>query len=244
MFIIKPYIFQRFPEIIFGFSTKIGGNPSSVFGFNLSFSVGDEREIVESNRKTFFNAIGLEVETVGYQRQIHSDTIKIINCSGDNGQSDALITSKNNLGLAISAADCTPIFIYDRKNKVIAGVHSGWRGTKQKILYKTLLELAGNFNSKAENLFVYIGPSISAVNYEVGQDVAEKFDKKYVMANDKKLFLDVSGNNYDMLLGFGIPQNQIQKSTLCTYEYASLLHSYRRDREQSGRSMGVIALKA
>ena len=244
MFIIKPYIFQRFPEIIFGFSTKIGGNPLSTYGFNLSFSVGDEKETVESNRKTFFNAIGLEVETVGYQKQIHSDIIKIINSSGDNGESDALITNKNNIGLAISAADCTPIFIYDRKNKAIAGIHSGWRGTKQKILYKTLLELADNLNSKAENLFVYIGPSISAANYEVRQDVAEKFDKKYVMANDGKLFLDVSGNNYDMLLEFGIPQNQIQKSTLCTYEYASLLHSYRRDREQSGRSMGVIALKA
>jgi len=55
--------------------------------------------------------------------------------------------------------------------------------------------------------------------------------------------LDVAGINYQMLLDFGIPKNQIQKSELCTYEYNNLLHSYRKDGDLSGRSIGVIAIK-
>ncbi len=243
MYILKPYIFNRYPEIIFGFSTKIGGNGYSTFDFNLSYSVGDDKSNVDYNRQLFFNALGLNANAVGFQKQIHSGNIKTIDCAGDNGESDALITSKKNLGLAIIVADCTPIFIYDFKEKVIAAIHSGWRGTEQKILYKTLIKLQKDFGSNPQNLLAYIGPSISAPNYEVGNEVAKKFDENYVLEKDGKLFLDVSGINYKMLIDFGIPQNQIQKSELCTYEFKTLLHSYRRDGNKSGRSLGVIALK-
>lgn len=115
---------------------KISSESKSPYYFNLSYSVGDEKNLVDKNRKEFFEAIGLTIETVGYQRQIHSDIVQLIGCGGDNGASDALITSKKNLGLAIAVADCTPIFIYDKKNKVIAAVHSGWQGTESKILLK------------------------------------------------------------------------------------------------------------
>jgi YfiH family protein len=243
MLIIKPYIFQKYPEIIYGFSTKIVDSNNSAFGFNLSHSVGDEKSIVESNRSLFFNAIGLDKNSVAFQKQTHSDIINIVESSGNKGESDALITNQKNLGLAITIADCTPIFIYDNKNKVVAGVHSGWRGTEKKILLKTLELLNINFNSNPQNMIVYLGPSISQANYEVGSEVADIFEAKYVSLKNGKLFLDVGMANYNMLLDFGIPKVQIQKSELCTFEFASVLHSYRRDREKSGRSLGVIAIK-
>lgn len=243
MYILKPYIFNNYPEILFGFSTKISSESKSPYYFNLSYSVGDEKNMVDKNRKEFFEAIGLTIETVGYQRQIHSDIVQVIGCGGDNGASDALITSKKNLGLAIAVADCTPIFIYDKKNKVIAAVHSGWQGTESKILLKTLIKLQKEFSSKPGNMIVYIGPSISQINYEVGKEVAEKFDQTFVKPKGDKYLLDVSGINYQILLDFGIPQNQIQKSELCSYEFSTLLHSYRRDGNLSGRSLGVIAIK-
>ncbi|MDP2365158.1 MAG: peptidoglycan editing factor PgeF [Ignavibacteria bacterium] len=243
MHILKPYIFQSYPEIIFGFSSRVSSQTKPPYYFNLSYSVGDDESIVDNNRKEFFKALGLTIENVGYQRQIHSDIIKVIGCGGDNGESDALITDKKNLGLAITVADCTNIFIYDKKSKVIAAVHSGWRGTEQKILNKTLEKLKKNFSSTPESLFIYIGASISQANYEVGSEVAEKFDSKFVSRINEKLYLDVSGINYQMLLDFGVPKNQIQKSELCTYEFKNLLHSYRRDSSDSGRSIGVIAIK-
>jgi len=243
MYIIKPYIFAQFPEIIFGFSTKVISENISPYSFNLSYSVGDKKEIVDENRKRFFQSIGLSVKNVGYQRQTHSDIVRVIECGGDNGVSDAMITQKKNLGLAIAVADCVPIFIYDKQNKIIAAVHSGWRGTEQKILSKTLNTIRENYNSDPKNLIAYIGPSISQANYEVGKEVAEKFDNTYIKPKGDKYLLDVSGINYQLLIDFGIPKNQIQKSELCTYEFKSLLHSYRRNGNLSGRSLGVIAIK-
>jgi hypothetical protein len=243
MKIIFSNLFKKFPEIIFGFSTKIVLNRASPFYFNLSLTVGDDEEIVNENRDYFFNKIGLSTAQIAFQKQIHSDIIKFIDTPGLFGESDALITKNRGIGLAISAADCTPIFIYDSENKIIAAVHSGWKGTQKKILKKVLANLSFHFKSNPENLYVYIGPAISQKNYEVGSDVAVLFDQKYLLLKEKKIYLDVTGANLDMLLNFGIPEENIEVSEYCTYNEKDLLHSYRRDGNISGRMLGVIALK-
>ncbi len=243
MFVLKPHIFKKFPEIIFGFSTKIGAGRKSPYFFNTSHSVDDDEKTVNENRELFYKYLGLTSEKVAWQRQIHSDIITFVNKGGVCGQSDALITNKKELGLAVSVADCTPIFIYDKKNQVISAVHSGWRGTEKKILFKTLEKLQSEFNSNPAELAVYIGPSISQVNYEIGLEVAEKFDKKYLIPKENKFLLDVAQVNYDILVKFGVKKRNIQKSALCTFEMHEFLHSYRRDGKFSGRSLGIIALK-
>lgn len=243
MKIIKSKLFERFPEIVFGMSTKIGLDRKSPFYFNLSFTVGDSAAIVRENRNVFFNELGLDPNQVAYQKQIHSDLIKFTETPGLLGESDALITTKQNIGLAISTADCTPIFVYDPENKIIAAVHSGWRGTQKQILKKTIDNLINNFNTKAKNLFVYVGPSISQKNYEVGEEVGAQFDQKYIKNQNGRLYLDVLKANVDMLNDFMIPTNQIEVSHLCTYSEKELLHSFRRDGNFSGRSLGVIAMK-
>jgi polyphenol oxidase len=243
MLIIKPFIFNRFPEIVFGFSTKIGPNAKPPYYFNLSYSVGDGKEIVDYSRKLFFNELSLNEKMVSYQKQVHEDRINTISSFGNCGESDALITTKKKLGLAISSADCPAIFIYDPIQKVIAAVHSGWRGTEKKILKKTIQKLKDDFNSNPSNLICYIGPSISQKNYEVQEEVASRFDKEFVSINDNKFYLDVSGANYKMLVDEGVNEVNIQVSKLCTYEYENLLHSYRRDGQKSGRALGLIAMK-
>lgn len=243
MLIIKPFIFNRFPEIVFGFSTKIGPDAKQPYYFNLSYSVGDEKEIVDSNRKLFFRELGLNEKMVSYQKQVHEDKINTVNSSGSCGESDAMITTTKNLGLAISSADCPAIFIYDPKEKVIAAVHSGWKGTEKKILNKTFQKLKGDFNLDPANLICYIGPSISQKNYEVGEEVAAKFDSEFVMKNEKKFYIDVAAANYKMLIDEGVKRTNIQVSGLCSYEYTNILHSYRRDGQKSGRALGVIAMK-
>ena len=125
---------------------------------------------------------------------------------------------------------------------MIAGVHSGWRGTVKNILGKTLNLLSDEYSSKPEDLLVYIAPSISQSNYEVGKDVAEHFDPKYKEAYNSKFLLDVSLVNYDILTAYGIPENQVEVSSLCSFN-SPYLHSYRRDGDNSGRALAVIAMK-
>ncbi|HOI29868.1 MAG TPA: peptidoglycan editing factor PgeF [Melioribacteraceae bacterium] len=243
MKIIVSNLFKQFKEIIFGFSTKIGPDSVPPFFFNLSLTVGDDPEKVKQNREYFFNRLGLSTSQIAFQRQVHSDIIKFVEKPGLLGESDALITRYYGIGLAISAADCTPIFIYDKENKIIAGVHSGWKGTQKRILKKVLSNLSFHFKSKPKNLYVFLGPSISQENYEVGKDVALLFDQKYLLFKDGRIYLDVPLANFDMLLTHGIPPENIEMSRLCTFKEKVLLHSYRRDGNNSGRMFGVIALK-
>ena len=243
MKVIRPEIFQKYPEINFAFSTKIGLDRPAPYYFNLSLSVGDDKKIVNENRKIFFAKLGLFEENVAIQKQTHSDVVRYVTKGGIVGESDAMITDKKNLGLAIGIADCTPIFIYDPENKVIAAVHSGWRGTAKRILEKTVLKLISQYNSKLEKLVTYIGPSISQKNYEVGEKVADLFHNKYKIEKDGKYLLDVASANYDMLINSGLQGHNIERSNLCTYEEKDSLHSYRRDGKKSGRSMGVIVMK-
>jgi len=243
MVILKSQLLSEFPDIKFGFSTKIGLNRNGPFFFNMSMTVKDDKDAVIKNRTAFFQYFGLGYKDVALQRQAHTDIISYVDKGGQLGESDALITDKLNTGIAISSADCTPIFVYDKKNKLIAGVHSGWRGTEKKILQKTLNRLYSEFGSSPKNLFVYIGPSISQKNYEVGAEVAALFDIKYTRQRGSKFLLDVNGANYDMVIEAGVPERNIEISKLCSFEMKNLLHSYRREGLQSGRALGVIVLK-
>jgi hypothetical protein len=209
----------------------------------MSYNVNDNPDRVDENRRTFFNSMGLSNDTICYQKQVHGDTISTVSKSGNCGESDAIITNKVNLGLVISSADCPAIFIYDRQNKIIAAVHSGWRSTAKNILEKTLLKLINNFGSKSENLICYIAPSISLRNYEIGKNVAENFNSEHINLKNGKFYLDLKNANYKMLLNAGVKKSNIQVSKLCTFEYNSLLYSYRREGEESGRAVGVIAMK-
>ncbi len=243
MLILKPNIFQEFPEIIFGFSIRSVWNYDPPYYFNLSLSVDDDKKNVIKNRETFFNLLELSPEQAAFQKQVHGDKIANVPVPGDNSDSDAMITDRTETALCISTADCTAVFIYDSKQKIIAAVHSGWRGTHKRITEKTVKILKNDYKSNPDNLSVYLGPSIGQVNYEVGNEVAGLFDNKYLIRNEDRFLLDVSLANYDMLTGEGIPPNQIQKSSLCSFEYSELFHSYRRDAMQSGRSLGVIAMR-
>jgi polyphenol oxidase len=242
MLILKPYIFNDYKDIICGFSTKIAAGRTAPYYFNLSFSVGDNREIVEQNRIIFFSSVGLKYNNVAWQAQVHGDNVTYVEEGGPVGESDAMFTDKPGIGLAVSVADCVPVLIYDPVVKIVAAVHSGWRGTAKKILSKTISKLK-EFGCNSENFIAYIGPSISKNIYEVGAEVAENFNKKYLSSIGNKYLLDVAGINYNVLLDSGVRKSNIQLSALCTYAMKDILHSYRRDGLKSGRSLGIIAMK-
>lgn len=241
MKIIRSKIFEKYSEISFAFSTKIGLNREAPFYFNMSKSVGDDNNIVEENRKQFFSSIGLTSSQIAFQKQVHGNEISIVERPGLQGTSDAMISKQKNIGLAISTADCTPIFVYDPLQKLIAAIHSGWRSTKEKIVKKTLQRLSSDFLSNPADLLVYIGPSISQKNYEVSKEFENHFDKKYLIEKNDKYLLDLKSANADMLIEFGVKRENLGISELCTYE-SDFLHSYRRDGKISGRAFGVIAL--
>lgn len=243
MVILKSSLFIRFPQIRFAFSTVIDSTTKAPYDFNLSLSVGDNAEQVNQNRKKFFSSLGYTLEEVAFQKQIHSDIVTIVNEPANSIEGDAMITIQKNVPLAVSAADCTPIFLYDSKQNIIAGIHSGWQGTKKQILNKTLDVMLNKFNSVPNNIYAYIGPCISQKHYQVGLEFYDYFDAKYILKNSKNsLYFDMKKCNYDMLISNNIPAENIQVSSLCTYEHKNYFHSYRRNGLASGRMLGAIVL--
>lgn len=243
MVVLKSSLLNKFLEISFGFSTKLGLNRRPPYHFNMSLSVDDDSKLVKENRAAFFSSLGLSEDKVAFQKQVHEDGISIVDKGGLCGESDAIITSQPGVGIAVSSADCPAIFIYDTSNKIIAGVHSGWRSSEKLILKKTLTVMKNSFNSKPENLVAYHAPSISGKSYEVGKEVADRFDKKFISLVAERYYLDLPFFNYNIMIEFGLKKENIQISNVCTFVNKELLHSYRREGLKSGRALGVIAMK-
>jgi YfiH family protein len=241
--IIYSAILSKFSEITHGISTKLGGNQSPPFYNNMSFKVGDYEENVKRNRIKFFRELDISQRLLAIPQQIHSDEISIIDKPGYYSGYDGLITSSKNVYLIISTADCFSVMMYDTANKVTANIHSGWRGTQKKIVAKAVNMMKNEFGTKSEDLCVFVGPGISRENFEVGGEVAGLFEKKYVIYKDSKYFVDLKTDIADQLSSAEILNSHIDIYPNCSFDMKNYLHSYRRDREKSGRMYSIIGMK-
>lgn len=116
--------------------------------------------------------VGLRLEELALPRQTHSDHVRWVTEAGRPEDTDAVITSKPGLCVCVKTADCIPILLYDTKQRVVAAVHAGWRGTVSRIVQKTVLEMQPHSPS---DLHAIIGPGISLSRFEVGDEVYETF---------------------------------------------------------------------
>jgi polyphenol oxidase len=247
MQIIRSNILSEAAEIIHGISTRIAGE--GLFHNNLSKHVGDDIVAVMKNRERFYAALGINGGGFAHANQVHSATPVIITEPGLYKECDALITTEPDLFLVISVADCLPVMIYDRRTGAIANIHSGWRGTQKGIVICTIEKMKLELGSRAEDMIVFVGPGISADKFEVGRDVAELFDEKYILrpplnpllANEGtlKTCVDLKSIVLDQLLSCGVINTGIEVSPYCTFSSGEM-HSYRRDKEKSGRMFAVI----
>lgn len=88
---------------------------------------------------------------------------------------DALITSQEDVALAVKTADCVPILIADRITGAVAAVHAGWRGTAAAVVQATVHAMERSFGTRPADLLAAIGPSIGPCCCEVGTDVCDAF---------------------------------------------------------------------
>jgi hypothetical protein len=241
--IIQSKLFSNYQYLKFGISTRIGGISPEPFGLNLSFNVGDDPTRVNENRRRFFSALAIPIERLATPNQVHSAKVCLVSKPGAYESCDALITITSEIFLVVTVADCLPIFLFDPTAKSIGAVHVGWRGSKLRILERTIKAMETEFGTKRKNIITTIGPSARACCYEVGKDVANEFNDKLLRKSEnKKYYLDLILFNRDILVDSGIQGNHIEISQNCTICSRSLFHSYRRDGKASGRMMGVIGI--
>lgn len=242
--LIKFKIFQQFPTLIHAFSTRRGGLSVGPFqSLNLGLNSGDDKQTVLKNRQLLFDLLNINPNRLVYPQQIHSSNVSIVDQPGVINNCDAVISKSRNLFLTIQAADCFPVFIFDPNTMIIGLVHSGWKGTSENIVGKTIKKMSIEFGSKVENILAGVGPGVLQRNYQVDLTVARKFEKKYLMPDGPDHYkLNIQKVIIDQLLAEGVILNHIECDNTCSYETSDLFYSYRRDGKFSGRMMGILGL--
>lgn len=243
--ILKSEIFNKYKNLIFGFSTSQGGISELPYGLNLGLNTGDKKENVEKNRKIFFSNLKIPYERINFQRQIHSDIVKYIDNPGFSGECDAVWTDKKDIYLTVSVADCASVFLYEPNLEIIAGIHSGWKGTSLNITKKTIRDIQSKYPNEKLKFEVFLPPCISQKNFEVDKDVADLFENEFKIydANKNKYFIDLKSKVISQIKSCDVEILNLESENLCTFENKEFLHSYRRDRNNSGRMYGIIGIK-
>ena len=272
--IVQVPALAKLPWLVHGFSTRSGG-VSQLEGervLNLGFTEWDARENVKENRRRLQRAVGAPHFKMVSLLQFHSDSILHFEAAPtEPSRGDAAVTKSANLLLAVQTADCVPILLVDPKNRAVAAVHAGWRGTLARIVEKTIGRMQMQFGSQAADLLAAIGPAIGGCCYEVGTEVAAAFNGQFANAAEffdelrtgdepnplqwlnmmppghqpppKKVLLDLRKANRLQLEAGGVPAANIFVSELCTGCRRDLLFSYRKEGAQSGRMMAVVGIR-
>jgi polyphenol oxidase len=185
---------------------------------------------------TRFSDVPALVQPLATLRQVHSACcVDAAGRSGDLGEGDALVEGSPRRYVAVKTADCIPVLLADARNRAVAAVHAGWRGTAARILDAAVATMAARFGTRIEDLHAAIGPGIGPCCYEVGPEVAERFGR------EGRVRLDLAVENRRQLEAAGV--SRIYVAGLCT-RCVPEFHSFRRDREAAGRMhsfAGIVA---
>ena len=170
---------------------------------------------------------------------------------------DAMITNLPGVAIGVRSADCIPVLLYDPMKKAAAAIHSGWRGTVSKIIGKTVTKMQITYASQPSDILAFIGPGICVDCFQVGEEVALKFKEADFEINSLWSFRGPKtgngmegGHHIDLkeacrqtLIEFGLKNENIQITELCTYEDNHLLYSARKEGIECGRNITAIMIR-
>lgn len=141
----------------------------------LRYSLGEGAEAFTSRRDSVLPYPVIQ------GHQVHGDRIAVIDrpdlTRADLEGYDAFICKLPGVAIGVRTADCVPILLYDPVQRVVAAVHSGWKGTVLKIAQKTIGLMKSDFGCLPKELRAVIGPAIGPDSFQVGQEVVEKFEE-------------------------------------------------------------------
>ena len=244
----------KFSEISHGFFNRNGGVSKGIYkSLNCGVGSKDKKINVRKNLKIVKKKINKKSKEIFLVKQIHgnkfvflSENAKIKNRSIS---ADAIITEKKNFPIAILTADCVPILLFDKKRKIIAAIHAGWRGALKGVISIVIKFMLKKGCSRKE-ITAAIGPSITQKNYNVKIDFRNKFLKKH---KKNKIFFKYSNK----LIYFDLPNyiksqlkfnkiNKIDTINIDTYDKKNNFFSARRSlklkHDDYGRNISIIMI--
>ncbi|MFH1091694.1 MAG: polyphenol oxidase family protein [Pseudomonadota bacterium] len=228
-------LFEPYPELQHGVFTRVGGvSPPPRQGLNLAFAEGEPEAYARKNLDLAAEALGFE--GLSFAGQAHGDQALVIRAE-DNYRPrsrrdvirgyDALITPDPAVGLLLKLADCQGVILYDPGTRVVALVHSGWRGSVKNVLGRTVRRLEAEFGVRPADLLAGVSPSLGPccaefVNYE--RELPESF-----WGYGRGDLFDFWAISRDQLTEAGVRPEKIEVSGMCTKCGDEGFYSYRRE---------------
>jgi len=217
-----------------------GGSSQHNFkNFNLALHVNDRESDVLANRSLLLSQYSLP-SIPKWINQTHSNITVDADSISSIVNADASYSKKIGTVCGVLTADCLPVFVSNKQGTTIGIAHAGWRG----IVGGIIESLMKSFDGNANDLIVHLGPAISQLSFEVGEEVRsqylfknENFERCFTYLNDK-YYLDLYDAARVVLKSLGI--ESISGGDRCTYNEPDHFFSYRRDGQKSGRMAHLI----
>lgn len=219
------------------FGSRVGGeSPDPYSSLNVGLGTGDDPSRVARNRARLCAAAGVDPASVVMAKQVHGAQILEHTGAGEAGfwldavvpdtEADGHVTDEPGIVLAIITADCAPVALVGPTS--VALVHCGWRGMANGLLSSAAM--------RTDAHTAVIGPTIGVCCYEIGSEVAQRFDAWPEAVTDGRL--DLVSVARSQLEAAGV--SQIELASPCTSCEEESFFSHRRDGAQTGRQ-GTLA---
>ena len=211
------------------FSTRVGGVSEGPFeSLNLGRRTGDEVERVDENRRRLCAEVDADEEALTLGFQTHSTVINRAESGSRGVPGDALWSDEPGIPMLALGADCVLVAMArtNGAEPALAVIHAGWRGLIDGVV-ETAAEVIG------PGFAAVVGPSIGPCCYEVGEDVASRFQARFGdgIVSGGKLDLWTAAEQAARDAG----ATEVERVDLCTHCRSDLFFSERR----SGRPRGT-----
>lgn len=214
------------PTLSHGFLGREGGGSRGPYAsLNLSYWVGDISRSVDVNwqRARRLMPRGARFAQL---KQVHGKAIQTIGARAEGDprpEGDGLVTATTGVVLCIFTADCVPVLFADTQRGVVGALHAGWRGTLAGIAAAGVRAMVRQ-GARASEIRALLGPSIGPCCYEVDEELARRFQRRFerghahVHPSDSagKAYLDLRGIVTDQLAVAGLDREGIKSVGPCT----------------------------
>jgi hypothetical protein len=168
----------RAPGVRHGFFGRPGGVSSGPYAaLNVGLRSGDLRARVLENRRRAAAALGAPLERLCVARQVHGrDCLRLDAPLEPTAppEADALVTTRPDLLLGVTSADCAPVLLADPLAGVVGAAHAGWRGALAGVLEATVRAMVAA-GAEPARIVAAVGPCIGRRSYEVGPELRARF---------------------------------------------------------------------
>jgi hypothetical protein len=183
----------------------------------------------------------LHCGVIVHARQIHRDHV-LVHDDVPAGllvgpDADGHATRRTRILLAVSVADCVPIYVAAPGAPAVALLHAGWRGVAAGILERGLEILRDSFGAGAADLYVHLGPAICGECFQVGPEVPRELG----MADRDASHVDLRALLAHRAIGLGVDPARTTISHFCTRHGESPFYSHRGGCAE--RQIAVLALR-